>query len=119
MFLWGLTDPLEGTVLAIAVAKSVPTFDTTDWGFSAGCEWRRMEMYFAGEPHNYNVDNFQKNLLELKKERRLTFKHIAEDLGLSHQTVNSQTRRDGYPPSLKTAVRYAKYFNVPLERLLS
>ena len=54
----------------------------------------------------------------LRAERKITRKQLADALGIHYQTVGYLERGE-FSPSLQLALRIAKYFDVPVERVFS
>ena len=54
----------------------------------------------------------------LRADRGVSRRQLAEDLGVHYQTIGYLERGE-YSPSLALALRIARYFEVPVERLFS
>jgi DNA-binding XRE family transcriptional regulator len=54
----------------------------------------------------------------LRAERKITRKQLADALEIHYQTVGYLERGE-FSPSLQLALRIAKYFDVPVERVFS
>jgi putative transcriptional regulator len=54
----------------------------------------------------------------LRAERKITRRQLADSLGIHYQTVGYLERGE-FSPSLQLALRIAKYFGVPVERVFS
>jgi putative transcriptional regulator len=55
-------------------------------------------------------------LRELRSTRSMTQQELADQIGVTRQTVIA-IELDKYSPSLETAFRIARVFNVPLEQV--
>jgi putative transcriptional regulator len=53
---------------------------------------------------------------EIRQERHITQVKLAQDLGITRQTINA-IEKGKYNPSLELALRLLVYFNVPLDHL--
>jgi putative transcriptional regulator len=53
---------------------------------------------------------------ELRKEKGLTQEYLAEVIGVSRQTVNA-IEKQKFDPSLNTAFKMAKLFELPIESI--
>jgi len=53
---------------------------------------------------------------ELRKEKDLTQEDLAEVIGVSRQTVNA-IEKQKFDPSLNTAFKMAKLFELPIESI--
>jgi len=53
---------------------------------------------------------------ELRKEKGLTQEDLAEVIGVSRQTVNA-IEKQKFDPSLNTAFKMAKLFELPIESI--
>ena len=53
---------------------------------------------------------------ELRKEKGLTQENLAEVIGVSRQTVNA-IEKQKFDPSLNTAFKMAKLFELPIESI--
>ena len=58
-----------------------------------------------------------KNLKELRNEKGLSVRGLAEILGISHNTLASYERYD-VVPTITNAVKICEYFKVPVEYLI-
>ena len=54
----------------------------------------------------------------LRAERGLSREDLADELGVSYQTIGYMERGD-YNPSLELAFRVAEYFSLPIEAIFS
>ena len=54
------------------------------------------------------------NVRRLRKEKGLTQEQIAELIGVSRQTINA-IEKEKFDPSLPTAFKIAKVFDLPIE----
>lgn len=54
------------------------------------------------------------NLERLRTQRKINQEHLADDLGVSRQTIIS-LEKGHYNPSIVLAFKIAKYFNVKIE----
>ena len=57
------------------------------------------------------------NLKNLRKEKGLSFRKLAKQVGISHNILAVYERNES-TPSLENALKICKFFNVPLEYLL-
>ncbi len=57
-------------------------------------------------------------IAQLRAERRISRRALAEALGVHYQTVGYLERGE-YSPSLHLALRLAEYFEVPVEAIFS
>ncbi len=62
--------------------------------------------------------NMKNNVHELRKELRLTQEEFAKKLGVTRQTIIS-IEQGKYIASLPLALKMAKVFNVPVEKIFS
>jgi len=53
-------------------------------------------------------------LQELRKQKNLSQKELAEELGVTRQTINA-IERERYNPSLDLAFKLAEFFNLSIE----
>ena len=53
-------------------------------------------------------------VLELRKSKGLTQEQLADIIGVSRQTINA-IEKEKFDPSLPTAFKMAKLFQVPIE----
>ena len=54
----------------------------------------------------------------LRAEKEISQKDLAEEVGLSRQTVNS-IERGKFNPSIITALKIAEYFSVPVDQVFT
>ena len=54
----------------------------------------------------------------LRAEKEISQKDLAEEVGLSRQTVNS-IERGKFNPSIITAFKIAEYFSVPVDQVFT
>ncbi len=60
-----------------------------------------------------------KNKLKvLRAERNLTQEELADIIGVSRQTINA-IEKEKFDPSLPTAFRMSKLFNLPIEEIFT
>ena len=52
----------------------------------------------------------------LRAEKEISQKHLADEVGLSRQTVNS-IERGKFNPSIVTALKIAEFFEVPVDEV--
>ncbi|MBA4542598.1 MULTISPECIES: helix-turn-helix transcriptional regulator [Thermoactinomyces] len=55
-------------------------------------------------------------ILELRKKKQISQLKLAQDLGITRQTVHA-IEKNKYNPSLELALRIAKYFNKQVEEI--
>ncbi len=54
----------------------------------------------------------------LRAERDLSQSALADELGVSRQTINA-IEKERYDPSLPLALKIARFFNTPVEEIFS
>ncbi len=52
----------------------------------------------------------------LRAEKEISQKHLADEVGLSRQTVNS-IERGKFNPSIVTALKIAEFFDIPVDEV--
>jgi transcriptional regulator with XRE-family HTH domain len=62
--------------------------------------------------------NISKNLKRLRESQELSYRRLAEKVGISHNNLALYEKRK-MKVSLESAIRICKYFNVPLEYLIA
>jgi len=62
------------------------------------------------------MGGIRNNVRDLRAEREMTQQQLADQIGLTRQTVIA-IEGDKYSPSLETAFRIAHVFAVPLDRV--
>ena len=62
------------------------------------------------------MPGLRNTLRELRAARSMTQQELADSIGVTRQTVIA-IELDKYSPSLETAFRIARVFNVPLEQV--
>ncbi len=66
-------------------------------------------------PASENVENC---VQMLRKERGITQEQLAEAVGVTRQTIIS-IEKGNYVPSVRLALKIAKHFKIPVEKLFS
>jgi putative transcriptional regulator len=62
------------------------------------------------------ADNIRNRIKEYRLRRDLTQDELAKAVGVSRQSINA-IERERYVPSLPLAIRFARFFNCPMEEL--
>ncbi len=61
-------------------------------------------------------ENIHNHIKEYRLRRDLTQDELAKAVGVSRQSINA-IERERYVPSLPLAIRFARFFNCPMEAL--
>ncbi len=61
--------------------------------------------------------NIGENLKKLRKAKGLSYRRLAEQVGISHANL-SEYEKNEITPSFENVLKICKFFNVPLEYLL-
>ena len=63
------------------------------------------------------INNFGKNLRDIRKENNLTIKQLASQLGVKYQSISNWELNKNIP-NIEIIIKIAKHFNVSLEEII-
>ena len=64
------------------------------------------------------METFAQRLRELREEKQVTQKNLAEILGLNSRTTITNYEQNDREPDFETLIKIAKYFEVSIDYLL-
>jgi len=64
------------------------------------------------------LETFAQRLRELREEKQVTQKNLAEILGLNSRTTITNYEQNDREPDFETLIKIAKYFEVSIDYLL-